>query len=137
MDGITTPKIASATRPSPSVSPAPVVSPSPVVSPAPAVSPARVVSPCPFGPRSLFAWAVAHLIRLGAAAAAGVSRAAINRRVVRQLGVMSDRELRDIGLVRQDVLDSATLLLDGDASSFLIGRRNERRCARRRGPTGG
>lgn len=66
------------------------------------------------------------------AAAGGVSRAALNRRVVRQLSAMSDRDLKDIGLVRQDVLDSATLLLEGDASDFLIGRRDERRSARRR-----
>ncbi|KQP33753.1 hypothetical protein ASF49_07745 [Methylobacterium sp. Leaf104] len=73
----------------------------------------------------------AWLLGVAAAAAAGMSRAAINRRVVRQLSVMSDRELRDIGLVRQDVLDSELLLLEGDASSFLVGRRNERRAGRR------
>jgi uncharacterized protein YjiS (DUF1127 family) len=67
-----------------------------------------------------------------AALAQGVSRAAINRRVVRQLSAMSDRDLKDIGLVRQDVLDSHALLLEGDASSFLIGRRAERRRGSRR-----
>jgi hypothetical protein len=66
--------------------------------------------------------------------AAGVSRAATNRRVVGQLSRMSDRELRDIGLVRQDVRDSELLLREGDASSFLVGRRNERWGARRRSP---
>ncbi|MGU3359519.1 DUF1127 domain-containing protein [Methylobacterium sp. M6A4_1b] len=71
------------------------------------------------------------LMRGAGVAAAGMSRAAINRRVVRQLSVMSDRELRDIGLVRQDVLDSEMLLLEGDASSFLVGRRDERRAGRR------
>lgn len=65
-----------------------------------------------------------------AAAAAGISRAAINRRVVRQLSAMSDRDLRDIGLVRQDVLDSQVLLLEGDATDFLIGRRDARRRSR-------
>jgi hypothetical protein len=76
------------------------------------------------------AWLGGLMARL----AAGVSRAAINRRVVGQLSRMSDRELRDIGLVRQDVLDSEMLLLEGDASSFLVGRRNERWGARRRSP---
>jgi uncharacterized protein YjiS (DUF1127 family) len=81
--------------------------------------------------RGAIASAKARLSGVLAAAAAAVSRAAINRRVVRRLSVMSDRELRDIGLVRQDVLDSEILLLDGDASNFLIDRRNERRAARR------
>ena len=79
-----------------------------------------------------FARARARLARWMAAAAGGVSRAALNRRVVRQLSAMSDRDLRAIGLVRQDVLDSAALLREGDASDFLIGRRDERRAARRR-----
>lgn len=71
------------------------------------------------------------VLRQMAALAAGLSRAAINRRVVGQLSRMSDRELKDIGLVRQDVRDSEMLLLEGDASSFLLGRREERRNARR------
>ncbi|KQP95999.1 hypothetical protein ASF57_19905 [Methylobacterium sp. Leaf117] len=66
------------------------------------------------------------------AIAEGLSRAALNRRVVRQLSVMSDRELKDIGLIRQDVWDSEMLLLEGDASTFLIGRREERRQGRGR-----
>jgi uncharacterized protein YjiS (DUF1127 family) len=75
---------------------------------------------------ALRAWLSAGL----AAAASGISRAAINRRVVRQLSAMSDRELRDIGLSRQDVLDAGILLVEGDASDFLVDRRNERRASR-------
>lgn len=81
--------------------------------------------------RAVMVSAKAWLLGVLAAAAAGISRTAINRRVVRQLSRMSDRELRDIGLVRQDVLDSEILLLEGDASTFLVGRRNERRAGRR------
>lgn len=65
-----------------------------------------------------------------AKAAAGLSRQAMNRRVLHKLGVMSDRELKDIGLVRQDIADAATSA--GDASLLLLARRDERRIARRR-----
>lgn len=64
------------------------------------------------------------------AAAAGLSRQAQNRRVLQSLSVMSDRELRDIGLVRQDVMDAA-LPGHGDASLLLVARRGERRGGRR------
>lgn len=73
----------------------------------------------------------ASLRVLLATTASGISRAAINRRVVHELSVMSDREIQDIGLSRQDVWDAECLLREGDASSFLIGRRNERRTGRR------
>ena len=59
------------------------------------------------------------------AAAAGLSRQAQNRRVLHRLSAMSDRELRDIGLVRQDVVDAA-LPGNGDASHLLLARREER-----------
>ena len=72
------------------------------------------------------------VLGLRTAIAEGLSRAALNRSVVRQLSVMSDRELKDIGLIRQDVWDSEMLLLEGDSSSFLIGRREERRQGRGR-----
>ncbi|CAA2102850.1 hypothetical protein MBUL_01895 [Methylobacterium bullatum] len=73
---------------------------------------------------------LAQLARqLLANAAAGLSRQAMNRRVLRKLSVMSDRELKDIGLIRQDVTDAGTG--EADASQFLIGRRDERREARR------
>ena len=61
-------------------------------------------------------------------AAAGLSRQAINRRVLRKLSVMSDRELKDIGLIRQDVSDAGAS--EADASQFLMSRRDERRQAR-------
>ena len=52
-----------------------------------------------------------------------------DRRVVHRLESLSDRELRDIGLWRQDVRD-AGLIENGDASRFLMGRRDARRLAR-------
>ncbi|WP_019905415.1 DUF1127 domain-containing protein [Methylobacterium sp. 77] len=67
--------------------------------------------------------------RLLTEAAEGVSRQAINRRVVRKLSVMTDRELKDIGLIRQDVMDAVTSA--DDASELLMVRRDERRGARR------
>lgn len=60
-----------------------------------------------------------------------LSRQAMNRRVLQQLSAMSERELRDIGLVRQDLFDASSLSGSGDASLLLIDRRNERRTARR------
>ncbi|KQO72798.1 hypothetical protein ASG60_04195 [Methylobacterium sp. Leaf469] len=63
--------------------------------------------------------------------AAGVSRAAINARILRQLGAMSERELKDIGLVRQDLHDAAALRQDGDSTTLLLARREERKAARR------
>ncbi|GJD38197.1 MULTISPECIES: DUF1127 domain-containing protein [Methylobacterium] len=68
--------------------------------------------------------------RLLAKAAAELSRQAINRRVLHKLSVMTDRELKDIGLIRQDVTDAGAG--PADASQFLISRRDERREARRR-----
>lgn len=52
-----------------------------------------------------------------------------NRRVLHRLSSLSDRELKDIGLWRQDVYD-AGLIENGDASHFLIERREARRSAR-------
>lgn len=80
-------------------------------------------------PRSVGEW----LRRLMAQVMEGLSRQAINRRVLTQLGGMSDRELRDIGLVRQDVIDAVARSPDEDASSLLLDRRNERRRPRRGG----
>lgn len=42
------------------------------------------------------------------------SRVSAERRAMRQLARMSDFELRDIGLVRQDVVDASMLRLDAD-----------------------
>lgn len=82
--------------------------------------------------RRTFIQAVTHLASsILSSIAAGLSRQAINRRVLRQLSAMSERELRDIGLVRQDVADASLLSGTGDASLFLVGRRDERRAGRR------
>ncbi|WP_311274132.1 DUF1127 domain-containing protein [Methylobacterium sp. WCS2018Hpa-22] len=67
--------------------------------------------------------------RLFAGLAAELSRQAINRRVLRKLSVMTDRELKDIGLIRQDVMDAGAV--EADASQFLLVRQDERREARR------
>jgi uncharacterized protein YjiS (DUF1127 family) len=42
------------------------------------------------------------------------SRISAERRAMRQLARMSDLELRDIGLVRQDVVDASMLRFDAD-----------------------
>jgi uncharacterized protein YjiS (DUF1127 family) len=71
----------------------------------------------------------------GAAAAfaaelrAGLSRAAMNRRVLQRLSTLSERELKDIGLTPQDVAD-ARVPGACDAIRLLNGRRDERRHAR-------
>ena len=67
----------------------------------------------------------AFATRLGA----DLSGAARDRRVLHQLASLSDRELKDIGLWRQDVHD-AGLMENGDASHFLLDRREARRAAR-------
>ncbi|KQP61547.1 MULTISPECIES: DUF1127 domain-containing protein [unclassified Methylobacterium] len=72
--------------------------------------------------RHLATRAVAHIART-------LSRQAMNRRVLRQLSAMSERELKDIGLVRQDVADASCG--EGDASVLLVARRDERRSVRR------
>lgn len=72
-----------------------------------------------------------HASAVLAAVAAGLSRAALNARVLRQLGAMSERDLKDIGLVRQDIFDAAALPRDGDATNLLLARRAERKAARR------
>jgi uncharacterized protein YjiS (DUF1127 family) len=83
----------------------------------------------PTAPRSLLDRAVRYLARLVGAVADGLSRQAMNRRVLHQLAAMSERDLRDIGLVPQDVED-ACLPENGDPSLFLIARRGERRGSR-------
>lgn len=79
----------------------------------------------------LFRSLAAFARHLAARAAEGLSRRAINERVLYQLGGMSDRELRDIGLVRQDVVDAATFAQEQDSTLLLVARRNERRGAGR------
>lgn len=70
-------------------------------------------------------------IDVAASIKAGLSRDAINRRVLYCLSVMSDRELSDIGLTRYDVQDAASLQV-GDPTRLLVARRNDRRHARYR-----
>jgi len=60
----------------------------------------------------------------------GLSRAAMNRRVLQRLSRLSERESKDIGLSRQDVADAFGPGI-GDAIDLLNGRRDERRSARR------
>ncbi len=43
-----------------------------------------------------------------------------------QIARMSDYELRDIGLVRQDIVDASMLRFDADPSEMLAGRRAAR-----------
>ena len=56
------------------------------------------------------------------------ARVGAERRAMRQLAGMTDYELRDIGLVRQDVVDAGALRRDADRSAMLA----ERRAARER-----
>ncbi|MCJ2070960.1 DUF1127 domain-containing protein [Methylobacterium sp. J-030] len=60
---------------------------------------------------------------------AGLSRAAMNRRVLHRLSTLSARELKDIGLTPQDVADACGSGVF-DAIDLLNGRRDERRSAR-------
>ncbi len=57
-------------------------------------------------------------------------RVSAARRTMSQLARMSEYELRDIGLTRQDVSDATALPLDSDPSSLLA----RRRAARERKP---
>ena len=54
------------------------------------------------------------------------SRVTAARRAMAQLARMSDYELRDIGLVRQDIVDASMLRMDADPSVMLAGRRAAR-----------
>ncbi|MDP4002889.1 DUF1127 domain-containing protein [Methylobacterium sp. NEAU K] len=76
---------------------------------------------------------IARTLRVVAAAAAevgaGLSRAAMDRRVLHRLSMLSERELKDIGLTPQDVADAA-VRGTGDAADLLIDRRDARRRAR-------
>ena len=51
------------------------------------------------------------------------TRVGAARRTMTQLSRMSEYELRDIGLTRQDVADASALPLDADPSSLLVKRR--------------
>lgn len=51
------------------------------------------------------------------------ARVGAARRTMVQLARMSDHELRDIGLSRQDVSDATALSLDEDPTALLVRRR--------------
>ena len=65
---------------------------------------------------------IARLASYGAAAferaVAWLSRVGAARNSMAQLARMSDAELRDIGLVQQDVVDIGALRLDADRSAL-------------------
>jgi uncharacterized protein YjiS (DUF1127 family) len=54
-------------------------------------------------------------------------RVAASRRMMSQLGEMSDRELADIGLRREDLRDAAALRLSDDPTTLFTARARERR----------
>ncbi len=73
------------------------------------------------------------LVRRASRGAASVKRAlswpariSAERRAMSQLARMSDHELSDIGLVRQDIVDVSALRLDADPSATRAGRRPAR-----------
>jgi uncharacterized protein YjiS (DUF1127 family) len=55
------------------------------------------------------------------------ARVGAARRAMSQLARMSDYELRDIGLTRQDVVDVSALPLDEDPTALLARRRDAAR----------
>ena len=61
------------------------------------------------------------------------ARVGAARRTMRELARMSEYELRDIGLSRQDLFDATALPLDADPSALLA----RRRAARERSASGG
>ncbi|MCJ2132900.1 DUF1127 domain-containing protein [Methylobacterium sp. J-026] len=73
--------------------------------------------------------AVASIAAFGADLRAGLSRGAMNRRVLQRLSTLTERELKDIGLTPQDVAD-AGVPGTGDAILLLVGRRDARRRTR-------
>jgi uncharacterized protein YjiS (DUF1127 family) len=87
---------------------------------------AKVQTPWITRAATLFAaWAA----KWAAEVRAGLSRAAMNRRVLQRLSTLSERELKDIGLTPQDVADACAPGAS-DAIHLLVGRRDERRTAR-------
>jgi len=54
------------------------------------------------------------------------ARVGAERRAMRQLARMSDHELHDIGLVRQDIVDASVLRPNADPSEMLAARRAAR-----------
>ena len=68
---------------------------------------------------------VAGWKRVAARVSSDLSRPALNDRVLHRLSTLSDRDLRDIGLDRSDLVDAA-LPENGDATRFLVARRDAR-----------
>ena len=64
---------------------------------------------------------------LAAAIVAWPTRVAEHRRLMSQMAAMSDHELRDIGLFRQDVADATAVPYGRDPSEVLVERATERR----------
>ncbi|MCJ2121589.1 DUF1127 domain-containing protein [Methylobacterium sp. J-077] len=81
------------------------------------------------GRPSWLARSVRAIAEAAAEVRAGLSRAAMNRRVLHRLSTLSERELKDIGLTPQDVADAA---VPGrhDAIDLLVRRRDSRRRTR-------
>ena len=67
--------------------------------------------------------------RLAARLSRDLARPALNDRVLYRLSTLSDRDLSDIGLSRSDLADAA-LPENGDATRFLVERRDLRHQAR-------
>lgn len=58
-------------------------------------------------------------------------RVARTRKVMNQLAGMSDHQLRDIGLTRDDIVSAQAVALDEDPTSLLASRAKERAESRR------
>ncbi|HEX4768882.1 MAG TPA: DUF1127 domain-containing protein [Lichenihabitans sp.] len=67
------------------------------------------------------------LTSLAAAVMAWPTRVVEHRRLMNQMAGMSDHELRDIGLFRQDVADATAVPYGHDPSEVLVERAAERR----------
>ncbi len=66
---------------------------------------------------------VSHSVGVVRRALSWPARVGAARRAMTQLARMSDYELRDIGLTRQDVVDVSALPLDEDPTALLARRR--------------
>lgn len=84
----------------------------------------------------LFRSATSSIGRIVATWLADVAAGMKNRAALRQLAHADDRMLADIGLVRADLRDAASLSPFRDPTSLLVARSVERRAARPRFITG-
>lgn len=91
------------------------------------------MSPSAFAPRAAHPSdrtrtpTLAVLGRIGWSVLSWPSRAYEHRRLLHAMAGMSDHELSDVGLARQDLLDAVTLPITGEVGSFLAARSAERR----------